>query len=158
MTAKLVLTVAVSLAAAACAAPRMVMFDRSERPQISVDANLQTVRDVIEDSARARGSAVVLVGDGLVLERPLQSSSDDVVASCGPHRAGRSVRVVLRTQGQGGSRTLLSEERYIIDRGAVCPLALSREDYSQAMGALNRIRVQAEAVQARIRTAQAAVR
>jgi hypothetical protein len=158
MTAKLVLTVAISLIAAACTGPRMVMFDRSERPQIMVDASLQTVRDVIEDSARARGSAVVLVGDGLVLERPLLSSSDDVVAACGFHRPGRAVRVVLRTQGQGANRTLLSEERYIVDRGAMCPLPLSREDYSQAIGALNRIRVQAEAVQARIRTAQAAVR
>jgi hypothetical protein len=129
-----------------------------ERPQTMVAASLQVVRDVIEDSARARGSAVVLVGDGLVLERPLDRSSEDVVQSCGPHRAGRSVRVVLRTRAQGADRTLLSEERYIVDGGATCPLQLTQSDFSQSQQALARIRVQAEAVQARVRTAEAAAR
>jgi hypothetical protein len=122
----------------------------AERPGIVVEASLQTVRDVIQDSARQRGSAVVLVGDGLVLERPLAQSSDNVVVACGPHRPGRQVRVVLRTQSEGPARTRLSEERYVVDSGQACPLPLDAADLAQSRQALARIKATSEAVQGRI--------
>jgi hypothetical protein len=125
----------------------------TERPQTVVAAGVQTVRDVIIDSARRRNTAVVLVGDGLVLERPLAQSSEAVQASCGAHRPGRQVRVVLRTQPQGPTQTLLSEERYIVDAGAACPLPLDTADLAQAREALGRIKVTAEAVNRRIASA-----
>jgi hypothetical protein len=121
-----------------------------ERPQVVVNASVQTVRDVITDSARRRGSAVVLVGDGLVLERPLPQSSQAVRDACGPHRPNRTVRVVLRTQPQGAASTLLSEERFIVDGGTSCPLAHEPADLVQARDALGRIKSTAEEINRRI--------
>jgi len=125
-----------------------------ERPAIVVNAPVAIVRDVIIDSARQRGSAVQPVGDGLVLQRPLPSSSPEVMAACGPHRPGRNVRVVLRAVAQGAAQTRLSEDRFIVDGASICPLPIAGDDLRQSNDALNRIRVTAEAVQARIRTAE----
>jgi hypothetical protein len=145
---------------AGCTAGRNLSFDRpTELPGITVEASLQVVRDVITDSAQQRGSAVALVGDGLVLQRPLGQSSPDVEAACGPHRPGRNVRIVLRTRAIGSTRTQLSEERYVVDSGGrTCPVPLLREDLAQSRAALARIKAQSEAVQTRIRTAEAAIR
>lgn len=148
-----------SASLAACTSPRAFNFSRDlETPSVTVAASVQVVRDVITDSASQRGSAVALVGDGLVLERPLASSSPEVVSACGPHRPGRATRTVLRTRAVGPAQTQLTEERYVVDRGATCAVPLLREDLAQSRAALTRIKVQAEAVQARIRSVETALR
>ena len=127
---------------------------RATLPGTVVNAQVQIVRDVITDSARRRGSAIALIGDGLVLEAPLQSSREEVQEACGPHRAGRRTRVVLRTQSEGRA-TLLSEERYIVDGASACFLPLTQEDAMQSRAALRRIKETAEEIQRRVTTLSA---
>lgn len=124
------------------------------RPQVAtpgtiINAPLRIVRDVITDSARRRGTAITLVGNGLVLEAPLAHTRAEVAESCGPHRPGRRTRVVLTTVAEGRG-TLLSEERYVVDGQQTCFLPLSPEDAAQSRDALNRIKATAEEIQRRI--------
>lgn len=140
------------LALGACTNSARFYSQAPERPQVFVNAPVQVVRDVISDSAAKRGSAIRLVGDGLILEAPLAESRAEVVSQCGEHRPGRLTRVVLRTVPQG-SGTLLSEERFIVDGGNVCALAMSAADASQSRDALTRVKLTAETVQARFRQA-----
>lgn len=144
------------LALGACTNSVRFYSQAPERPQVFVSAPVQVVRDVISDSAARRGTTVRLVGDGLVLEAPLAESRAEVVSQCGEHRPGRLTRVVLRTVPQG-SGTLLSEERFIVDGGNVCALAMSTADASQSREALTRVKQTAEAVQARF-SRQASIR
>lgn len=143
--------VLVSLSVAGCAGS--LRFGRQTQqysaPSVLVNAPIQVVRDVISDSARRRGSAIVLVGNGLVLEAPLASSRVEVAEVCGPHRAGRKTRIILRTENTGRG-TLLSEERYIVDSGVSCFLPLGEEDAAQSRNALQRIKGTAEEIQRRI--------
>jgi hypothetical protein len=144
MTKNLILVVgALGLGLAGCVAPRSTVMIAPDVPSIAIAASPEVVRAVIIDSARQRGSAIGQVGDGLILERPLDASSATVVAACGDHQRGRAVRVVLRVRG-GATGTVLSEERYIVDGAAVCALPHTPEDRRQAAGALGRIRQQAE--------------
>ena len=125
-----------------------------QRPQVTtsgtvVNAPVRIVRDVITDSARRRGTAVTLVGNGLILEAPLAETRIEVAETCGPHRPGRRTRVVLTTVPEGRG-TLLSEDRYIVDGVQTCYLPLSPEDAVQSRAALNRIKATAEEIQRRI--------
>lgn len=140
---KIALAAGATLTLTGCVAPRSTLMVAPDVPSIAISASPDVVRGVIVDSARQRGSAIGQVGDGLILERPLETSNRDVVAACGPHERGRNVRVVLRVRA-GMSGTVLSEERYIVDGPAVCPLPHTAEDRQQAFGALGRIRAQAE--------------
>lgn len=150
------LSVLCLLALAGCGGgPRYGRPVAAPAPGIEVEAPVQVVRDVITDSARRRGSAVTLAGNGLVLEAPLAASRPEVEEACGAHRPGRKTRVVLRTSPSGRG-TLLSEERYIIDGGASCFLPLTPEDASQSRNALQRIKATAEEIQRRISTHAAA--
>lgn len=150
MTRHYALIVLLALSVAGCAGgPRYGRPARSPVPGVQIDASLQVVRDVIMDSARKRGSAVTLVGDGLVLEAPLASTRPEVEDICGPHQPGRKTRVVLRTVADERG-TILSEERYIVDRGGSCFLPLTPEDAAQSRNALQRIKATAEEIQRRI--------
>jgi hypothetical protein len=140
---KIALVACAALTLTGCVAPRSTLMVAPDIPSIAISAPPEVVRGVIIDSARQRVTAIGQVGDGLILERPLDATNRDVVAACGPHERGRNVRVVLRVRG-GMSGTLLSEERYIADGPTVCLLPHTAEDRQQAFGALGRIRAQAE--------------
>lgn len=138
------------LVVAGCAGRQRV----GQRPQVVapatiVNAPLRIVRDVITDSARRRGTAITLVGDGLILEAPLAQTRIEVAENCGPHQPGRKTRIVLTTVTEGRG-TLLSEDRYIVDGAQTCYLPLSPEDAAQSRDALNRIKATAEEIQRRI--------
>jgi hypothetical protein len=132
-------------------------FVRGPSPEVMIDAEASVVRDVITDRARAAGSTLAAVGGNqLALERPSQSQTPEVIAACGPARSGgqRLIRVVLTTTAQG-KKTALREDRFIVDTNAgarsLCPMPLTAADREQAITALGRVKVQAEAVQNRIR-------
>lgn len=120
-------------------------------PGTLINASVNVVREVITDSARRRGSAITLVGNGLVLEAPLATTRAEVEDICGPHRPGRKTRIVLRTVREDRG-TLLTEERYVVDGPSACFLPLTPEDASQSHSALQRIKATAEEIQRRIDT------
>ncbi|OQW83392.1 MAG: hypothetical protein BVN31_05875 [Proteobacteria bacterium ST_bin15] len=147
MTVMLLLSV---LVVAGCAGrPQFGQRPQVTTPGTVVNAPVRIVRDVITDSARRRGTAITLVGDGLILEAPLAETRIEVAEICGPHRPGRKTRVVLTTVPEGRG-TLLSEDRYIVDGAQTCYLRLSPEDAAQSRHALNRIKATAEEIQRRI--------
>ncbi|WP_376802478.1 hypothetical protein [Candidatus Raskinella chloraquaticus] len=145
----MVLVLSVLMVAGCASRPQFGQRLQVATPGTVVNAPVRIVRDVITDSARRRGTAITLVGDGLILEAPLAETRVEVEETCGPHRPGRKTRVVLTTVPAGGG-TLLSEDRYIVDGAQTCYLRLSPEDAAQSRNALNRIKATAEEIQRRI--------
>lgn len=141
---------AATLALAACG-PRPPVAEPPPQPQVQapsgpsvqIAASGTRVRQVIAARAQARGTTVASnTPQGVVLERALSQSTETLEAQCGPHVSGRLIRVVLSTREAGGSTTV-SESRFIVDGGNVCPVSLTPEDVAQANAGLNEIRDQA---------------
>ncbi|MBN9062239.1 MAG: hypothetical protein BGP06_07450 [Rhizobiales bacterium 65-9] len=118
-------------------------------PSIFISAPGQRVRSVIAARAQARGTTVASnTSQGVVLERALPQSTETLEAQCGPHVSGRMIRVILSTQERPGGTTV-SENRYIVDGSAVCPVTLTPEEVTQANAALAETRDQVLGIAAR---------
>ncbi len=153
MTQRLILpmTAAVGLTLAACgprpAAVQPVVATPQPQtqalvPSVFITAPGQRVRAVIAARAQSRGTTVASnTPQGVVLEREIPSSTEALEAQCGPHQAGRKIRVVLATQDAPGGTTV-SEQRYILDGGGVCPVTLTPEEVTQANASLQDTRNQ----------------
>lgn len=129
--------------------PPAQTFVAQRSPEVVVNAPRSVVESVIVDGASARGSRLTDVGGGgFALEAPLDATTPEVAAACGQHQPGRMVRVILRASEQG-ERTRLSEERFIVDRGRVCPMPLVQADVQQAISALSRVKATAESIHRR---------
>ncbi|WP_342362594.1 hypothetical protein [Terrarubrum flagellatum] len=124
------------------AAPAEPIPQAAAGPSIVIAAPGARVRTVIATRAQARGTTVASnTPAGVVLERQLAQSTETLEAQCGPHRTGRLIRVVLST-APAGSGTQVSEQRFIVDGGDVCPVQLTPEDVAQANAGLQEIRDQ----------------
>jgi hypothetical protein len=118
-------------------------------PSIFVAAQEAKVQQVIIARAAAKGSIIKPSSNGqLVLERPLEKPSAEVIAACGESWFGRKVRVVISLQVINGG-TQVSERRYIVGGASIsggdCAMPLSPDDYAQSMNALGEVKARAEA-------------
>jgi hypothetical protein len=153
MTHRLILPAlaAIGLALSACgprtavlqpAAPAPQPQTQAQVPSVFITAPGQRVRSVIAARAQSRGTTVAAnTPQGVVLEREIPSSTEALEAQCGPHQAGRKIRVVLATQEAPGGTTV-TEQRYILDGGGVCPVTLTSEEVTQANASLQDTRNQ----------------
>ncbi len=113
-------------------------------PTLEVNAPLKDVRDAIISRAKARGTSVASVeSSGVVLEKVLQQSPPALENSCGPHKAGRKIRVLLGTADQGPT-TLVSEQRFVVDDGAECRIQLTQDVVDDAKRSLRELKSDAE--------------
>lgn len=116
-------------------------------PYVDIAAPGNRVRAAIAERARSRGTKVASnTRDAVVLERELPSTAPALEASCGPHQPGRKVRIILSTEEQPG-RTVVAEQRYVIDGQAVCPVRLNPADMDEAVKALDQLKMQIESGQ-----------
>ncbi len=108
-------------------------------PTLEIAAPIKIVRNAIISRARARGTLVASVEpSGVVLEKTLQQSPVALVTACGAHKIGRLIRVLLGTQ-DNGDKTLVSEQRFIVDDGIECRLS-SPDVADEAMRSLNELK------------------
>ncbi len=135
------------LPAAAPPAPPPPMVQASSQssvPTLEVFAPVKTVRDSIISRAKARGTTVASVEpSGIVLEKALQQSPPALENSCGAHKNGRKIRVLLGTADQGAV-TLVSEQRFVVDNGVECLIKLTPDVVEDAKRSLNELKVDAE--------------
>ena len=113
-------------------------------PTLEINAPIKSVRDAIISRAKARGTSVVSVEpSGVVLEKTLQQSPPALENSCGPHKTGRKIRVLLGTSDQG-QVTLVSEQRFVVDDGTECRIQLTQDVVDDAKRSLNELKSDAE--------------
>jgi hypothetical protein len=113
-------------------------------PFVDIAAPGPRVRAAIAERARSRGTKVASnTRDGVVLERELPSTTPALEQSCGPHQQGRKVRIILSTDEQPG-RTVVSEQRYVVDGAGVCLVRLDRADMDEAVRSLDQLKQQIE--------------
>jgi hypothetical protein len=150
ITTRVSLFLICALALAGCrSAPQVASLNTGAgTPSIFIAAQEAKVQQIIIARAAAKGSIIKPSNNGqLVLERPLEKPSAEVIAACGESWFGRKVRVVISLQVINGG-TQVSERRYIIGGAAIsggdCAMPLSQDDYAQSMSALNEVKAQAE--------------
>jgi hypothetical protein len=142
------------LPAAAPPAPPPPMVQASSQsssnvPTLEIFAPVKVVRDAIISRAKARGTTVGSVDpSGIVLEKVLQQSPPALESSCGPHKKGRRIRVLLGTADQGAV-TLVSEQRFVVDDGAECQIKLTPDVVEDAKRSLNELKTESESKVAR---------
>ena len=113
-------------------------------PSVEIRAPGEQVRRVISQRARSRGTDVVADDQrGVVLERALAQTSPVLEASCGPHQPGRRIRIELSTEERPDT-TLVTERRFVLDAGGVCPVRLNEADIAEANNSLNELKAQVE--------------
>jgi hypothetical protein len=116
-------------------------------PNTEILARGQVVRGAIVDRARSRGAMIASnTPRGVVLERVLPETSPVLQQSCGPHIPGRKVRIILSTDEQAG-RTIVAEQRYIVDGPNLCAIQLNAADVSEANRSLDELKQQVEGTQ-----------
>lgn len=108
---------------------RIVLADDPHEVIVAPNAR---IRAAIAQRASERGVAVTLNdAKRVVLERDLSQTSAALEASCGGHQAGRKIRVELAIE-DGPGATLVTERRFVVDKGNVCPVKLVQADIAQA--------------------------
>ncbi len=118
-------------------------------PTLEINAPIKTVRDAIISRAKSRGTTVAAVEpSGVVLERVLQQSPAALESSCGPHKLGRKIRVLLGTADQGAV-TMVSEQRFVVDDGAECRIQLTPDVVEDAKRSLTELKTEVESKVAR---------
>ena len=148
MTRNLFLVPLLALALAGCTTARLSAplspAVAGTGPSVDIFAPGGRVRQVIAQRARQRGTNVVADdARGVVLERALPQTSPVLEASCGPHQPGRRIRIELSTEERPGA-TLVTEQRFVLDAGGVCPVRLNEADIAEANNSLNELRSQVE--------------
>jgi hypothetical protein len=130
-------------------APVQQTSAQSSVPTLEVFAPVKVVRDAIISRAKARGTTVASVEPaGIVLEKTLQQSPPALESSCGSHKKGRKIRVLLGTQDQGAV-TLVSEQRFVVDDGVECLIKLTPDVIEDAKRSLNELKTESESKVAR---------
>jgi hypothetical protein len=130
-------------------APVQQASSQSSVPTLEVFAPVKVVREAIISRAKARGTTVASVEPaGIVLEKTLQQSPPALESSCGAHKKGRKIRVLLGTQDQGAV-TLVSEQRFVVDDGAECLIKLTPDVVEDAKRSLNELKTESESKVAR---------
>ena len=113
-------------------------------PTVLINAPPVTVRETIVKRAKSRGTTVASIEPaGIVLERVLTSSPAALESSCGPHKEGRRIRVLLGTLEQG-SGTLVSEQRFVVDGESECRVLQTPDVVEDARRSLNELKTQVE--------------
>ncbi len=129
--------------------PVVVQPAPAEGLNIVINGPAARVRQVVASRAQSRGTAASLSDPrAVVLERPLQQTPPSLAASCGEHRPGRIVRIVISTFEQGG-QTAVTEERFIVDGAIACPVKLTPEDIETGNKSLQELKAQVESQVAR---------
>jgi hypothetical protein len=122
---------------------------QSSVPTLEVFAPVKVVRDAIISRAKARGTTVASVEpSGVVLEKVLQQSPPALESSCGAHKKGRKIRVLLGTSDQGAV-TIVSEQRFVVDDGVECLIKLTPDVVEDAKRSLNELKTESESKVAR---------
>ncbi len=122
---------------------------QSSIPTVLINAPIKTVRSAIITRAKSRGTTVASVeNSGIVLEKELPQSPAALESSCGPHRKGRLIRVLLGTAEQGAG-TLVSEQRFVVDDGQECRIQQTQDVVDDANRSLNELKTQSETSVAR---------
>jgi hypothetical protein len=148
MTRIAIVTALIASCLAACGAPTRQSGPPSVQgpavPHTEILARGQVVRSVIAERARSRGAMIASnTVRGVVLERVLPETSPVLQQSCGPHIPGRKVRIILSTDEQAG-RTIVAEQRYIVDGTNLCAIQLNAVDVSEANRSLDELKQQVE--------------
>ncbi|MBY0613596.1 MAG: hypothetical protein K2P80_15580 [Beijerinckiaceae bacterium] len=142
-----------SLGLAACGGSRVVPVSSAPpvapTPQIAVPTVLINappvkVRQTIVSRAKSRGTTVASIEPaGITLERVLTASPAALESSCGAHREGRKIRVLLGTVEQGGG-TLVSEQRFVVDGENECRVLQTPDVVEDARRSLNELKTEVE--------------
>jgi hypothetical protein len=120
---------------------RVVLADDPHEVIVAPNAR---IRAAIAQRAVERGVAVTLNdAKRVVLERDLAQTPPALEASCGGHQAGRKIRVELTIE-DGPGATLVTERRFVVDKGDVCPVRLVQADIAQAQQDLAELKRSAE--------------
>lgn len=124
--------------------PRATRVVLTGDPSEVIVAPNAKIRAAITQRAVERG-AVVVSNDArkVVLERELSQTTPALEAACGGHQAGRKIRIELSID-DGPGATLVTERRFVIDKGDVCPVQLAQADIAEASQALGELKRQAE--------------
>jgi len=113
--------------------------------RVTINTTPDYVRQAIIARAAARGTAGTSPNARtIVLEREIPETTAALAAVCGPHKPGRRVQVVLTTD-RAGPRTVVTERRFLIDRGGPrCAVLLTPEDVAAGNRSLAELKAQAE--------------
>jgi hypothetical protein len=129
---------------AAAPAPAPAPQAANARPSAQIAATPKRVQDTIIARAQRRGTTIVGANNtGVTLQAPLASSSEIVVQQCGPHQEGRVQRIYLETLPDG-QNTIVSEDRFIVDRDRSCQLQLTPGDVENGNRALADLKRESE--------------
>ena len=113
-------------------------------PTLQINASPVKVRQTIVNRAKARKTTVASIEPGgIVLEKLMSATPAALEASCGPHREGRKIRVLLGTLDQGGG-TLVSEQRFIVDGENECRIPQTPDVVEDARRSLNELKTEVE--------------
>ena len=142
-----------ALGLAACGGPRITPISSSPPvapaqqiavPTVLINASPVKVRQTIVSRAKSRGTTVASIEPaGITLERVLTSSPAALESSCGAHREGRKIRVLLGTVEQGGG-TLVSEQRFVVDGENECRVLQTPDVVEDARRSLNELKTEVE--------------
>ena len=141
----LIATLAVGGCVTASAPPAPLPPAGETALRVTINATPDYVRQAIIARAAARGTA----GSSpdartIVLERQMAETSPALQAVCGPHKPGRRVRVLIKTDG-AGNRTVVTERRFLVDGdGTRCAVVMTSEDVAAGNRALAELKAQAE--------------
>jgi len=113
--------------------------------RVTINTSPDYVRQAIIARAAARGTAGTSPNARtIVLEREIPETNPALAAVCGPHKPGRRVQVVLTTE-RAGPRTVVTERRFLLDRGGPrCPVLLTPDDVAAGNRSLAELKAQAE--------------
>jgi len=114
--------------------------------QVEINAPAKIVQRAIVSRARARGTSANVPDPRTVqLERALADTPPALAASCGPHKLGRIVRVIITTDEEAGGLTRVVERRFVVDTdGTRCAVVLSQADMAEGNKSLLELRNQIE--------------
>lgn len=124
-------------------APPPVVAPTGPTPTVDIAAAPETVRRILVQRARAKGSSPTMTDSAVVIQRALTETKPKLAEACGPQAPGREVRVVLGTETTAEG-TRVTEQRYIIDADKVCPVPLSADDVKGSEASLRQVKVEAE--------------
>jgi hypothetical protein len=111
---------------------------------LEINAPIKTVRDTIISRAKSRGTTVASVEpSGVVLERTLPQSSAIMESSCGAHKPGRKIRILLGTSDQG-QVTVVSQQNFVVDDGVECRIQQTAEVTEEARRSLADLKSEVE--------------
>ena len=107
---------------------------------------LRPQRSGRQSSLRAKSRGTTVAGiepSGIILEKLMTQTPAALEATCGPHKEGRRIRVLLGTAEQGAG-TLVSEQRFIVDGENECRILQTPDVVEDARRSLNELKTEVE--------------